>query len=390
MEDGEAVVADAPTGDAPVGGICDPRFGAVREEFARNFAERGEVGAAVCVIVDGRVVVDLAGGWADGARRRRWQPDTLVDFYSVGKALVALLALRHVDARRIALDDPIASVWPEFAACGKGAATLRQALCHRAGVPAIREPLTNDDLWDWDRMAGALAATEPWWEPGARHAYHTNTYGHLIGEVVRRVGGVMPGEQLRALAGPLGADVWFGVPAAEHHRCAEVLWAGTGTAADVDFGALSGDALMTMMSYFNPPGYSSMGVVNTARWRSTEIPSTNGHGTAGGVARIYAALLEPGRLLSPGLLAEAASPQSQGFCPVLGEDVTFGLGFKPTTARRPFGPNPASFGHFGTGGAVGFADPDAGVALGYVMNHVIPRWQSSCNRALIDAVYRSL
>ena len=142
-----------------------------------------------------------------------------------------------------------------------------------------------------------------------------------------------------------------------------------------------------MLSYVNPPGYSSMGVANTTAWRRAEVPSTNGHATASGVARIYAALLEPGRLLSPGLLAEAASPQSEGYCPVLGEEVTFGLGFKPTTPRRPFGPNPGSFGHFGTGGAVGFADPHAGVAFGYVMNHVIPRWQSSRNRALIDACY---
>jgi CubicO group peptidase (beta-lactamase class C family) len=147
---------------------------------------------------------------------------------------------------------------------------------------------------------------------------------------------------------------------------------------------------MMAFGYFNPPGYSSLGVVNTARWRSTEVPSTNGHGTAGGVARFYAALLEPGRLLSAELLGEATAPQSEGFCPVLGQEVTFGLGFKPTTPRRPFGPNPRSFGHFGSGGALGFADPDAGVAFGYVMNHVIPRWQSTRNRALMEAVYQAL
>jgi CubicO group peptidase (beta-lactamase class C family) len=161
-------------------------------------------------------------------------------------------------------------------------------------------------------------------------------------------------------------------------------------AQHVDFAALEGDRLMEMLSYFNPSGYSSMGVVNTPEWRRAEVPSTNGHGTAAGVARIYAALLEPGRLLSGDLLSEATRPQSEGFCPILHEEVTFGLGFKPTVPRRPFGPNPHSFGHFGTGGAVGFADPDAGVAFGYVMNHVIPRWQSTRNRALIEALYRAL
>jgi CubicO group peptidase (beta-lactamase class C family) len=376
--------------DTPISGQCDAKFMAVREAFACNFAERGEVGAAVCVVVNGRVVVDLVGGWADEACERAWQADTLVNFYSVGKALVALLALQLVDAGLIGLDDPIASVWPDFGVAGKEGATVRHALCHRAGVPAIRERLTNDDLWNWERMTGALAATEAWWEPGSRHTYHTNTYGHLVGEIVHRTTGDMPGARLRAVADSLGADVWCGVPQAEQHRCADIIWAPAHAIGSSDFADLSGESLMVALGYFNPPGYSSTGVVNTTKWRGAQVPSTNGHGSATGVARMYAALLEPGRLLSPDLLTEATRAQSVGYCPVLGEDVTFGLGFKPTVPRRRFGPNPTSFGHFGTGGAVGFADPDAGVAFGYVMNHVIPRWQSTRNRALIDEVYKSL
>ena len=383
--------ADATTsGAVPVSGNCDGRFTQVREAFAANFAERGEVGAAVGVFVDGELVVDLVGGWADEGRTRPWRHDTLVDVYSVGKAFVALLLLQLVDEGLVGLDDPVASVWPEFAVAGKDRATVRDALCHRAGVPAIRERLTDDDLWDWATMAAALAATEPWWEPGTRHAYHTNTYGHLVGEPVRRLTGDLPGRRLRQVAEELGADVWCGLPAAEQARCAEVVWALGGPPPTVEFDAHSGDELMVLLSYFNPPGYSSLGVVNTPAWRSAQVPSTNTHATATGVARIYRALLEPGRLLSPGLLAEATSPQSTGWCPVLGEEVAFGLGFKPTSTRRPFGPHPSAFGHFGTGGAVGFADPGNGVAFGYVMNHVIPRWQSSRNRALIDALYRCL
>ena len=373
---------------APISGHCAPGFAAVRAAFAGNFAERGEVGGAVCIIHNGETVVDLVGGWADGARTRVWSPDTLVDFYSVGKALVAISLLQLVDAGRIGLDDPIASVWPEFAFGGKETATVRHALCHRAGVPAIAKRLTNDALWNWDAMTDALAATPAWWPPGTRHSYHTNTYGHLIGEITHRVSGIAPGAALRAIAEPLDADVWFGVPEAEQPRCAELLWEQPRMLPDPF--ALDGDARMTMMSYFNPPGYCSAGVVNTPEWRAAQIPATNGHGTAVAVARMYAALLEPGRLLSADLLAEATRPQSEGFCPTLGEDVTFGLGFKPTTPRRPFGPNARSFGHFGTGGALGFADPDAGIAFGYVMNHVMPRWQSSRNRALIDAVYASV
>ena len=389
MTAGGPIGAHAPD-PAPVSGRCAERFAPVRDEFARNFAERGEVGAGVSVVVGGRTVVDLVGGWADAGRTRPWRDDTLVDVYSVGKALVGLLVLQLVDDGSFGLDDPVTSVWPEFAAEGKGGATVRHALCHRAGVPAIREPLADRALADWDTMTAALAATAPWFVPGERHVYHTNTYGHLIGGIVHRASGDLPGTRLRGLAGPLGADVWCGLPEPEQARCADVIWAIGDTPPVLDLDAMSEDDRMVNLSYFNPPGYSSMGLVNTAMWRSAQIPSTNTHATAAGVARIYQALLEPARLLSPALLAEAASPQSTGYCPVLGEEVTFGLGFNPTTSRRPFGPNPSAFGHFGTGGAVGFADPDAGVAFGYAMNHVIPRWQSSRNRALVDALYRCL
>ncbi len=376
--------------DLPISGVCDSRFGAVGDAFAENFSQRGELGAGVCVILDGRVVIDLVGGWADRDHTRRWRPDTLVDIYSAGKPIVATLALGLVDDGLIDLDDPISSVWPAFGTGGKAEATLRHALSHRAGVPAIREPLTNDALWDWDRMTGALAATEPRWEPGRRLAYHVNTYGHLIGEVVRRVGEAGYGDRLHAVAASLEADLWCGVPKTLHGRCADVVFVGPEPTGTVDVTGLTGDALMTTLGYFNPAGYSSMGVVNTEAWRLAEVPSTNTHATAGGLARFYAALLAPGKLLSADLLAEATAPQSEGFCPFLEEETTFGLGFKPTTPRRPFGPHPGSFGHFGTGGAVGFADPDAAVAFGYVMNHVIPRWQSSRNRALIDSLYGSL
>jgi len=376
--------------ETPVAGHCAEGFEAVRDAFVANFAERGEVGAAVCVIVEGEVVVDLVGGWADLAESRPWRHDTLVNMYSAGKGLLALLALQLVDAGLVGLDDPIASVWPEFAAGGKEAATVRDALCHRAGVPAIRERLTNDDLWDWQRMTAALAASEPWFQPGSRHIYHTNTYGHLVGEIIRRVGGQMPGEMLRTVADGIDADVWWGLPDAEQTRCADVIWAPTAQLSEIDLDSLEGETRMVFQGYINPPGYSSDGVVNTREWRAAQVPSTNAHGSATGLARLYSAIIGPSPLLSAELLTEATRIQSDGFCPVLGEVVTFGLGFVPTTARRPLGPNPRSFGHFGTGGALGFADPDAGVAFGYVMNHVVPRWQSTRNRALIDSLYPCL
>lgn len=373
---------------APVEGWCAPGFEPVRDAFANNFAAHGELGAAVHIIVGGEVAVDLVGGWSDPARTTPWRPDTLVNMYSVGKAVLAVLVLQLVDAGVVSLDQPVADVWPEFGAVGKADATIAHALTHQAGVPAIREPLNDDDLLDWDRMTSAIAGTRAWYEPGARLTYHCNTFGHLIGEVIHRASGQMPGARLKALVDGLDADVWFGLPAGEQRRCADVVWA---PAADLSAmpssDGLTGDALMYALAHFNPPGYSSVGLVNTPQWRALQIGSTSGHASARGVARLYAALLEPGRLVSPSLLEYATGPRASGHCPILNDDVTFGLGFQPTSARRRLGPNPRAFGHFGTGGALGFADPDAGVAFGYVMNHVIPRWQSTRNRALIDSLF---
>jgi CubicO group peptidase (beta-lactamase class C family) len=368
----------------------------VREAFATNF-ERGELGAACAVSVDGHVVVDIWGGWADADRMRPWKNDTLVNAYSVGKPVVALAVLQLVAGGRIDLDQPADRVWPELLA-GQQGATVRHVLCHRAGVPAVREPLTNDALWDWPTMCRSIAATDPWWEPGTRHAYHTNTYGHLVGELARRVDGRPPGMWLREeVAAPLGADLGWGLDAAEQARCADVVWEIDVTGGIDGFvaGAASDEQRMIALGYANPPGYSSIGVVNTSEWRAAQVPSTNLHATAQGVARLYSAFAAGGSIdgitvLDADLLAEATAPQSEGWCPILEREATFGLGFQPTRPDRPFGPNKASFGHFGTGGALGFADPVARLAFGYVMNAVRPRWQSPRNQALIDALYACL
>jgi CubicO group peptidase (beta-lactamase class C family) len=324
----------------------------VRDAFAGNFAEHGEVGAAVCVIRHGEVLVHLWGGWADAERSRPWASDTVAGYYSAGKAVLATLVLQLVDRGELTLDTPVAEVWPEFAVHDKHTVTIAHALSHQAAVPAIRAILTGEDLLDWHTMTAALAATEPWWPIGTRHGYHTNTYGHLLGEIVRRVTGDTPRTAVQRLAAEAAAELWVGVPVDLHPRCADVIWAPASDIPPFEFSKLSGDTLMNALAHFNPPGYSSVGLVNTAAWRSAEVPSTNGHGTAHGLARLYAALLEPGRLVSPDLLAEATKPASHGPCPILGDDVTFGLGFTPTTARRPLGPNPHAFGHFGTGGAL--------------------------------------
>lgn len=380
----------------PVGGTFDPRFRAVHDAFAANF-DRGEIGAACTISIGGRVVVDVWGGWADGARSRPWQADTLVNAYSVGKPIVALGVLQLVASGDLALDAPASRWWPELRA-GQQGATVRDVLCHRAGVPAIRQPLTNEALWDWDTMTRAVAATEPWWPPGSRHGYHTNTYGYLTGELAHRVNGMLPAAWLRsAVAGPLGADLGWALTAGEQARCADVVWQSgvePGGGWPVPDG-LPDEQAMLVLTYVNPPGLSGIGVVNTPSWRAAQVPSTNLHATARGVARVYAALAAGGRIdgvvvCDGDVLAEAVRPQSEGWCPFLERDATFGLGFQPTRPDRPFGPNEGSFGHYGTGGSLGFADPAAGVAFGYVMNAVRPRWQNPRNRALVEALYSCL
>ena len=331
----------------------------------------------------------LVGGWADRHRQRPWQPTTMVDFYSVGKAIVGLLLLQLVDAGLTGLDDPIASVWPEFARGGKGAATVRHALSHQAGVPAIREPLTNDDLWHWDRMTAALAATEAWWEPGTGHAYHTNTYGHLVGEVIRRVSGEMPGTRLRTVAEGMDADLWFGVPLPEQHRCAEVIWDFPMGSTPVELDGLTGDPLLVALGYFNPPGYSSIGVVNTTEWRSAQVPSTNGHGTAAGVARFYAALLEPGRLIWPACWPRPPACSRKGSARCWARRWPSGWASSPPSPAVPLAPTrgASAFRHRRCGG-VRRSGRRGGVRLRDEPRD--PEVAEPRNRALIDALYRSL
>jgi CubicO group peptidase (beta-lactamase class C family) len=378
----------------PTEGWCDARFERVREAFRANFAERGEIGAAVAITVEGRPVADLWGGWRDGARSRLWERDTLVDVFSVGKGLLALCAAMAADRGALELDAPLRLLWPELSGTGKDELTLRQVLSHRSGLPALRAPLPENAMLDWSAMTSALAAQPPWWLPGAAHGYHVNTFGYLVGEAVRRATGSTVGAFLRAeIATPLEADVHIGLPEAEHGRVAEYLWPSspiTQRPSETDT-----VALMKWCTYLNPAGLSGRGWVNTPAWRSAEVPSANAHATARGVARVYSVLAAGGSvpgvtLLSQEALQEAATEHACGLDLVLDRPSRFGLGFQLTQPERPLGPGDTAFGHFGAGGSLGFCDPDAGLAFAYVMNDMGPRFQNPRNRALIDAVYACL
>jgi CubicO group peptidase (beta-lactamase class C family) len=385
------------SGEPEIGGWCEPRFAAVREAFAANFAGRGETGAAACLALHGTVVADLWAGRAGPGPGRPWRRDTLVNVFSVGKGLIAACTARLIGERRLDPDAPVARYWPQFGAAGKGAVTLRQLLSHQAGLPALRDPLPDGSMLDWPVMTRALAAEPPWWPPGSGHGYHVNTFGFLAGEVIRRVTGTTVGTVLREqIAGPLGADVHIGLPAAQHGRVAEFDWPvpPAPAAAPWDSGppATAAQRQMIANAYANPAGLSGLGVVNTAAWRAAEVPSANAHATAAGVARVYAALAGGGavdgvRVVDSAALADAVAEQVYGEDLVLRRPSRFGLGFQLTQPERPLGAGPRAFGHFGAGGSVGLCDPDAGVAFGYVTSLMGPRWQNPRNRALIDAVF---
>lgn len=378
-------------------GHCDERFAAVRSAFEANFRERGEHGAAVSVLIGGKPVVDLWGGWADAARTRPWERETLVNVWSTGKGPTALCAHILADRGLLDLDAPVAAYWPEFAAAGKESVPVRHLLSHRAGLAGLREPHSLSDLYDWELTTSRLAATEPWWEPGTRSGYHALTYGFLVGEVVRRITGTLPGEFLRReVTEPLGIDFTLGLPEKEAARTADLLPPKTdGAGASSFYARLPPPAAASLL---NPP--VGVAAANSAEWRAAEIPAANGHGTARAVAALYALFAGRGSLDGRRILSEEAAErvrEGQGRCRdlVLGEglghDTEIALGLWLSGPEGSYGPNPRAFGHDGAGGSCGLADPEAGLALGYVMNRMGRRVSDDPRKkALVEAVYASL
>jgi CubicO group peptidase (beta-lactamase class C family) len=384
-----------------VQGECHPRFQAVRDTFARNLRDQDEIGAAVTVIVDGEPVVDLWGGHADLDRAQPWTRNTLVNVYSCTKGMTALCAHRLVSEGRLDLDAPVSRYWPEFAAAGKAALPVRWLLGHRAGLAAVRNMLPNEALYDWNAMCSALAAETPWWTPGTAHGYHAVTFGWLVGEVVRRVTGKSLGTYFREeVAEPLGIDFHIGLPEDEHGRVAEMSTVPP-PAPDTD-GMQLGTIILSdpdgvaARAFMNPASIAHG--VNNAAWRTAEIPGANGHATARALATVYGVLARGGeaggyRLLDTAGIARCREEQSHGPDRVLVIPTRFGLGFMLSQDRPDarFGPNPRAFGHPGAGGSVGFADPDARVGFGYVMNRMGPHILLDPRAmTLIDATYSRL
>jgi CubicO group peptidase (beta-lactamase class C family) len=356
-------------------GFVAAGFEGAREAFAENFAREGdyqEVGAALAAYRGGRLVVDLWGGFADKARTRPWERDTLVNVWSATKGATATALAVLVDRGLVAYEDKVASVWPEFGQAGKEATTIAHVLSHQAGLPGFVEPTTPKDLFDFAACAGKLERQAPAWTPGEATSYHAMTYGWLAGEIIRRVSGNSPGAFLaEAVTGPLGADIFVGLPESKESRVAEIL--APKREPDMMAMALPPAALMALSNPVQSPT-----APNERAWRAAEIPAANGQASALGLARLYAALAgggehEGARILGPETVARMRRPATAD-----GRIDQF-LGFTDAWAmgvilNRPgiYGSNVDAYGHSGWGGSFGCADPDAGVAIGYVCNQMGP------------------
>lgn len=358
-------------------GYFDLKFEALRDAFAALFDEPQERGMALCVQVGGETVVDLWAGVADKEGQQVWHSDTILNLFSCTKTFTAVTALQLVGEGKLELDAPVARYWPEFAAAGKDKITLRHLLSHQAGLPALREMLPAEALYDWHAMTTALAAEQPWWPLGEGHGYAPITYGWLVGEVLRRIEGRGPGESIVArTAKPLGLDFHVGLADEEFDRVA-IISRGKGNFGD----AVAQRLLKTMMSepaamstraFTNPP--SIMTSTNKPEWRRMQQPAANGHGNARSLAGFYSGLLD-GQLLESELLAELTHEHAVGEDKTLLTRTRFGMGCmldQPEVANATYGMGPRAFGHPGAGGSIGFADPERDVAFGFVTNNLGP------------------
>lgn len=390
-------------------GKCDARFQEVYDEFKKNFEERGEVGASVCIKIKGETVVDLWGGMANPEKEIPWNEDTVSLVWSCTKGATALCA--HMLAYRGLLDydKPVAYYWPEFAQNGKENITVRMLMCHQAGLPAIRTPLPQGAFYDWDLVVNTLAAEKPFWEPGTRYGYHALTFGFLVGELVRRVSGKTVGTFFREeVAEPLGLDFWIGLPEEIEPRVAPMrLPAPSIPDPTTPFqqAFLDPQSIQTCM-LVNTGGYLNPGECDSRAAHAAEIPAASGITNARGLAGMYAPLAMGGEINGIRLVDEATIRKMSTVASAATFEASFmvpfkfGLGYMKNCDNRwytLYGPyismilTEGAFGHAGNGGSLGFADPGEQMSFGYTMNQqgdgimLNDRGQS-----LVDAAYRAL
>ena len=356
-------------GELRVSGSVAPGFEPVASAFADNFINHQEVGAACSLYRRGLPVVDLWGGWADPGSRKPWEKDTITLVFSAAKGPTASCIHQLVEAGLLDVDLPVAHYWPEFGCNGKELITTRMVLSHQAGLAAVDGILNLDQVLAWEPVVAAIAAQAPNWEPGSKHGYHARSFGWILGELIRRISAETPGQYLQThICKPLGMRYWVGLPQQQLAACATLVPPEGGSNAIAEL--LGADSL-TARVMGGPSGlfgYNEMW--NRPEVLQAEMPSSNGVGDARSLARFYAALIgevDGVRLLGPEQLARACREQVRGPDAVIFHETCFGLGYALQPALAP-GAGPRSFGHPGAGGALAFADPDAGIGFAYVMN----------------------
>jgi len=389
-----------------VHGTCDQRFQNVRQEFERNFQERGEVGASVCVTVGGHTVVDLWGGVANNRTDAPWTEETVSIVFSSTKGATAICA--HILASRgeLDLDAPVAKYWPEFAQSGKENIPVKMLLNHQAGLPAVRETLPQGAYADWELVVNALAKEKPFWEPGTRNGYHALTFGWLNGEVVRRVSGKSLGTFFKdEIAQPLKLDFWIGLPEDKESRIAPMIPAKPDPARRL-FQELAKPGTIQALTMGNMGGYMGPPPMFDSRAaHAAEIGGAGGVTNARGLAGMYEPLALGGKKGNVELVNSETLARMGCVSSATGEDAVlimptrFALGFMKTMDNRkePAGVQDSvliseeAFGHVGAGGSLGFADPKAGMSFGYTMNKMGPGLSlNERGQSLVDAVYCEL
>lgn len=364
-----------------VQGDADDGYGAVVDEFRRNFRERGELGAACAVVRDGRLVVDLWGGHSDRKRTRPWQRDTLVTVWSTTKGMSATaMAVAH-SRDLFDLEEPVAAYWPEFAQAGKEAITVRQLLEHEAGLAVIDQALDLDTVGDPERLATPLAAQRPSWRPGSARGYHAQSLGWYESQLLRRVdpeGRTIGRYFAEEVAEPLGVEFYIGLPRSICRDRIATFVGGSKLGMALHFREVPSAVLrrmlnprsMTFKAFTNPRAVTKLPDINKPGLLEIELPSVNGTGTARALATVYGDLATGGaRLgLQPGTIAELERAQPPASDLIFGIDSAFRFGFMKPFPILPFGSSGRAFGHSGSGGSFAYADPDLGIGYAYVMN----------------------
>jgi CubicO group peptidase (beta-lactamase class C family) len=373
----------------PVSGTCEEAFRPVVEAFKENYRQEDEVGSAVSVVIDGKRVIDVWGGFADEARSRPWERGSTVCMMSVAKGITGICFNMLVDRGLVDIDQPVAAYWPEFAKNGKEKIKVRWVLDHTAAIPV----LTTNKLWpgamfDREAYVKALEDQEPLWEPGTKAAYHVHNQGYLLGEIMRRVTGKTIGPFLRSeVAGPLNAEYYIGGMNAEEQSHVVEVMPNMGARLFAAKDAESKESLRGL-AFLQNPDEPWRTTLNSPIWRTAEIASGNGHGNARGVSTIYGAAVTD-KLMKHDSLERMITEQHNQTELLQERPYHQALGVLLNTPAAVYmGPNPRSFGHHGIGGSIGFGDPDRKLGFSYSCNKMHAVGDNGPRaRRLIDALY---